>query len=356
MLALIMAGGTGTRFWPKSRAKHPKQFLKIHGDRTMIQQTAGRLQSIIPDEHIFVVTTAPQAEELSRQLPFLPQQNVVIEPMGKNTAPCIGLGALFLRRIDPEAVMVVQPADHLILREQAFLDILQEAELIARESGALVTIGVQPTYPATGYGYIQHTEEKVRGKNQTAYVVKTFAEKPNLDTARLFLQSGDFLWNSGIFVWKISSILKEIEEHLPDLAEGLWTIDKAIGTAQQDETISRVYKQIKSISIDYGIMEAARQVLVLPGDFGWNDLGSWNEVYEIGEKDKNGNVADAGHLLCDTSGCLVDVPGKLVATVGVQDLIIVETDDAILICPRERAQDVKNIVDGLKQRKLQNLL
>ncbi len=356
MLALIMAGGTGTRFWPKSRAKHPKQFLKIHGDKTMIQQTAGRLHSIIPDEHIFVVTTAPQAEELSRQLPSLPQQNIVIEPMGKNTAPCIGLGAMFLRRIDPDAVMVVQPADHLILQEQAFLDILQEAELIARETDALVTIGVQPTYPATGYGYIQHTDEEVQGKNRKAYVVKTFAEKPNLETAKLFLQSGDFLWNSGIFVWKISAILREIEEHLPDLAESLWQIDKAIGTTEQEETISRVYKQIKSISIDYGIMEVARKVVVLPGDFGWNDLGSWNEVYEIGEKDENGNVADEQHLLCDTSGCLVDVPDKVVATVGLENLVIVETDDALLICPRDRAQDVKNIVDGLKQRKRQDLL
>ncbi len=356
MLALIMAGGSGTRFWPRSRQRHPKQLLRIYGDATMIQQTVQRLKPAVPPEKIFVVSTQIQIDEIRRQLPDIPQENLLVEPVGKNTAPCIGLGALYMRRIDPDGIMVVLPADHMITQEEIWLQQLQQAELIARETGALVTIGIRPTYPATGYGYIQHTHEKITLDSVVAYRVKTFAEKPNYETACRFLESGDFLWNSGIFVWKISTILQEIEEYLPEIADALYTIDRAIGTAKEKETIDYTYRQIRSISIDYGVMEHAREVYVLPGHFGWNDLGSWNEVYKIRPKDDHGNATSGEHLLLDTEGCLVDVDGKVVATIGLKDMVIVDTEDALLICPRDRAQDVRDIVEALKRKKLNHLL
>ncbi len=356
MLALIMAGGSGTRFWPKSRKKHPKQLLRIYGDRTMIQQTVDRLKPIVPVNRIFIVSTQTQIEEIKRQLPEIPEANLLVEPVGKNTAPCIGLGALYMKRIDPDAVMVVLPADHMVLDEERWRKQLQQAEVIARETSALVTLGIKPTYPATGYGYIQHTSEQVQIDGIQAYRVKTFAEKPNYETACRFLESGDFLWNSGIFIWKISTILQEIDEYLPEIGDALKTIDQAIGTPKEQQIIDYTYRQIRSISIDYGVMEYAREVYVLPADFGWNDLGSWNEVYKIRPKDNNENAASEQHVLLDTHGCLIDVEGKVVASIGLQDLIVVETDDALLICPRDRAQEVRDVVEALKRKKLDHLL
>lgn len=356
MFALIMAGGSGTRFWPKSRVKHPKQLLNIHGAETMIQQTIHRLRPIIPPEKIYIVTTRSQISETVAQLPEIPQANFIVEPYGKNTAPCIGLGSLFLRKENPDEVTVVLPADHLIENEHRFLDQIVEAAEIAKYADALVTIGIKPTFPATGYGYIQHTGEKVKSEKGWAFSVKAFAEKPNYETACRFLESGEFLWNSGIFVWKITTILQEIEEHLPDLADGLATIDHAVGTSEQDEVIEMIYRQTKSVSIDYGVMEYAKKVAVVPGDFGWNDLGSWEEVYKIQEKDVNGNAVDPQHILIDSHNCFIDAKEKLVAAVGVKDLIVVDTDDALLICPRDRAQDVKDIAEALKRKRLDTFL
>lgn len=356
MLVLIMAGGSGTRFWPKSRQRRPKQLLKIYGDETMIQQTVHRLTPAVPPERIFIVSTQTQIEEIQRQLPEIPPQNLLVEPVGKNTAPCIGLGALYLRRVDPDDIMVVLPADHMIVDAEKWRAQLEQAEKVARKTGALVTIGIRPTYPATGYGYIQYTHETISFDSVVAYRVKTFAEKPNYETACRFLESGDFLWNSGIFVWKISTILHEIEEHLPQIYDALMTIDRAIGTPQEKEVIDFTYKQIRSISIDYGVMEHAREVYVIPGDFGWNDLGSWNEVYKIKPKDEKGNAASPEHVLLDTEGCLIDVNGKVVATIGLKDMIVVDTEDALLICPRDRAQDVREVVEALKRKKLHHLL
>ncbi|MFQ5627607.1 MAG: mannose-1-phosphate guanylyltransferase [bacterium] len=351
-----MAGGSGTRFWPKSREKHPKQLLNIHGNGTMIQQTIRRLQPIIPPEKIYLVTTRTQISESIKQLPEIPKENFIVEPYGKNTAPCIGLGSLFMQKHDPEAVTVVLPADHLIEDEQRFIEQLVQAADVAVHTDALVTIGIQPTFPSTGYGYIQHTGEKIESPKGWAYKVKTFAEKPNYETACRFLESGEFLWNSGIFVWKISAIMNELEEHLPELSHGLVTIGKALGTSEQEEITEKVYRQTKSISIDYGVMEYARNVAVVPGDFNWNDLGSWDEVYKIQEKDANGNVAETKHILLDSKNCFVEVKDKIVAAIGVDDLIVVDTDGAILLCPRNRAQDVKEIVETLKRKKMDHLL
>ncbi|MFQ5769066.1 MAG: mannose-1-phosphate guanylyltransferase [bacterium] len=356
MIGVIMAGGVGTRFWPKSREKHPKQLLKILGDKTMIQNTVERLTPLISNDKLFIVSTEGQREEIKKQLPYLPPENLIIEPKGKNTAPCIGLAALFVERIDPEGVMVVVPADHLISDNKLFINTLKVGGKIAAAKEYLVTLGIKPSYPATGYGYIQYNEKLEVIDDITLLKVKTFAEKPNFDTAQRFLDSGDFLWNSGIFIWKVKTILKEIEEHLPHLYDGLLEIKKALGTTKQHEIIKRVYCQIKSISIDYGVMEHAQDVLVLKGEFGWNDLGSWDEVYNLLNKDKNKNILVGQHIIKDSRGCYVDAPNKCVAVMGLNNLIVVDTGDAILICPRERAQDVKDLVEIAKRKKMHQVL
>lgn len=352
MYAVIMAGGLGTRFWPKSREKHPKQLLNIYGKKTLIQSTAERLKPLISDENLFVVSTVKQLDQIRKQLPSIPRKNYIIEPKGKNTAPCIGLSALFLERIDPESVMIVLPADHLIKNKNLFHKTLKAGTRIASERESLVTIGIQPFYPATGYGYIQFNQALEDVDGVTLLKVKTFAEKPNLETAKRFLNSGDFLWNSGIFIWKTKTILKEIEENLPHLYDGLLEIKEVLGTPKQEETINRVYCQIKSISIDYGVMEHTKDVTVLKGEFEWNDLGTWDEVYKLHRKDSGDNALIGQHILKDSKGCFIDSPNKCVAVVGLDDLIVVETDDAILICPRDRAQDVKEVVDTAKRRKM----
>ena len=356
MYALIMAGGLGTRFWPKSRKKHPKQLLRIDNEKTLIQNTINRLQPLMPPEHIFIVSTKEQIDEIHRQLPEIPKTNLIIEPKGKNTAPCIGLSALFMQQLDPEEVMLVLPADHLITNNKEFINILRAGNKVAAEKENLVTIGIEPTFPATGYGYIQFNGEVESLDGVEVFKVKTFAEKPNLATAKRFVNSGDFLWNSGIFLWKIKTILSEIEEHLPHLYDGLMEIKKRLNSPKLNETINRVYCQIKSISIDYGVMEYAKNVTVLKGEFGWNDLGSWDEVYNICEKDKHKNVLIGRHLLKNSEGCFIDSPDKCVAVVGLNDLIVVNTDDALLICPREKAQEVKDIVEMAKRKKMDEYL
>ncbi|HEX9652669.1 MAG TPA: mannose-1-phosphate guanylyltransferase [bacterium] len=356
MFALIMAGGKGKRFWPKSREKRPKQLLKIFGERTMIQSTVDRLLPAIPENRIFVVTTEGQTALLKKQLPGLSTKNFIVEPKGKNTAPCIGLAALFMEKIDPNGVMAVFPADHLITNQDALLQTLKVGAKIASERDCLVTLGIEPVYPATGYGYIQFNDDLGKLDGIEVLRVKTFAEKPNLATAERFLSSGDFLWNSGMFIWKIKTILKAIEEYLPHLHDGLMEIREDIGTRKEAETINRVYCQIKSISIDYGVMEQALDVVVLKGPFGWNDMGSWDEVYKYSSKDENENVLLGDHLLKDSRGNYVDVPKKCVAIIGIDNLVVVDTGDALLICPRERAQEVQEIVELAHRRKMNHLL
>jgi mannose-1-phosphate guanylyltransferase len=357
MLVLIMAGGAGTRFWPKSRERHPKQLLPIIGEGTMLQNTVRRLQPLVPVENIFVISNSVQYPGIVEQLPMLPIENIIVEPRPKNTAACIGLGAVMLQKREPDGVMIVLPADHLISDDEIFRETLLNASKIAAEKDVLITIGIEPSYPATGYGYIQYSDDRISVGHATANRVKTFAEKPNLETAKRFLDSGDFLWNSGIFVWRLPVIMAQLEEHLPHLYDGLREIAPYLGKPEQNQIIDRVYQQIKSISIDYGVMEKAQNVVVLRGQFRWNDLGSWDEVYKLLPKDQDYNATcGQPHLLLDSSGCLIDVPGKTVAAVGVRDLIVVETEDALLLCPRNRAQDVKDLVELIKRRKLSQLL
>jgi mannose-1-phosphate guanylyltransferase len=357
--AVIMAGGVGTRFWPRSREKSAKQFLEITGKSTMIQNTVRRLDGFVGIHDIFVVTNKVQKALVARQLPALPEENIIVEPVGRNTAPCIGLAALHVRRKHPDAVMVVLPADHLVGNVEEFSRVLRLAVETAHESGSLLTIGIKPTHPETGYGYIQCLNEPGGGNpyyERGVLKVKTFAEKPNLQVAVRFLESGDFLWNSGMFVWRVDAILREIGRCLPDLHQELRKVDETIGTGQYGATLERVFGVIRGISIDYGVMEKAETVYVIPGDFGWNDVGSWDEVYRVAGKDDRGNSITGKVIQRDTTNCLVWSPEKLVATVGVEDLIIINTDDALLICRRGHSQDVKEIVDHLRRKQMNEYL
>lgn len=356
MFIVIMAGGIGTRFWPKSRKKTPKQLLNIVGEKSMIRASIDRLGKLVNRDNLFVVATEDQRDGILKQLPLLQPENLILEPKGKNTAPCIGLTALFLRRINPNEAMVILPADHLIADEAQFQEILINAEKIALQTQYLVTIGIKPTYPSTGYGYIQYNGLIPDKFGIEAYEVKTFAEKPDRRTAELFLASGDFLWNSGMFIWQVKTILAAIEEYMPELYDSLMEIDKVIGTPDEESVLNKVYCQIKGKSIDYGIMEQAKHVAVLKGEFGWNDLGSWDEVYKISPKDENQNVLKGNHILKDVHDCLIDSPTKTVAAIGIQNLIIVDTGDALLICRKDQAQNVKDLVEIMKRKNLDELL
>jgi mannose-1-phosphate guanylyltransferase len=359
VFGVIMAGGVGTRFWPRSREKTPKQALEITGKETMIQSTAGRLTRMIDPRNLFIITNKMQRALLAKQLSYVPEDNILDEPVGRNTAPCIGLAALHCLRADPDAVMVVLPADHVIQNDEEFLRILGVASETAFESSSLLTIGIKPRHPETGYGYIQiFTEAGAHNPYASRGVmkVKTFAEKPNLQTAQRFLESGDFLWNSGMFVWRADAILGEIQRLLPELYSELMKIDQTIGTQHYAAAVEQAYGIIRSISIDYGIMEKSECVYCIPGDFGWSDIGSWDEVYRISGKDSGGNTITGSVIQKDMKNCYVYSPDKVVATIGVEDLIIVNTDDALLICRRERSQEVKEIADYLKRKQMNDYL
>ena len=358
--AVIMAGGVGARFWPRSREKSPKQLLEIVNRETMIQNTVKRISEMIAPENILVVTNKLQKPLVAKQLPQLPIENIIVEPQGRNTAPCIGLAALFVQQADPDAVMVALPADHIMQDEEEFRRVLRLAIWVAYESGELITVGIEPTRPETGYGYIQFVDEENAEPNpyfdRGVYKVKTFAEKPNEETAKQFLASGDFLWNSGIFIWRASTILREMKELLPEMCEELMKIDGAIGTEKFEHVIETAYRIIRSISIDYGVMEKARHVYVIKGNFGWSDVGSWDEVFRISGKDDDGNSVTGKTFLQDTKNTLVYAGDKFVATIGVENLIIITTDDGVLVCDQGRSQEVKEVVDYLRRKQMNDLL
>ena len=357
MLALVMAGGSGTRFWPKSRERHPKQLLQIIGTGTMLQNSVERLQGLIPPEKVFIVCKQVQYQEVIIQVPQIPQANVIVEPRGKSTGPCIGLAALFMQERFGDEVMTVLPSDHLISPAANFQETLSRAAKFAASADILITLGIKPTFPATGYGYIQVSDEYIQVGDDQIQRVKTFAEKPNLETAKRFLESGDFWWNSGMFIWKISTILDQFDEHLADLGDGLKEIRRHLDSPRRNEVIDRVYQQIRSISIDYGVMEHAKNVAVLPANFEWNDLGSWEAVYDLMPKDEQGNASCGGdHVYVDSTDNLIDVRGKAVAVLGLNGIFLVETDDAILVCAKSHAQEVKEVVERLKRKKRYDLI
>jgi len=356
---VIMAGGVGTRFWPRSREKFPKHLLQIVGKETMIQSTVKRLEPMVHPADVFVVTNRLQKGAVMKQLPHLREDNVIVEPVGRNTAPCIGLAALHVRRRDPDAVMVVLPADHIIRDDEQFHRALALAVETARGSSNLLTIGITPTHPETGYGYIQFVNDEGPAnpyRDRGVMKVKTFAEKPNAQTAERFLASGDFLWNSGMFVWRAEAILRQIRACLPDTFAQLEKIDAAIGGPHYQQALETAYGMIRGISIDYGVMEKSDSVFVIPGSFGWNDLGSWDEVFRVAGKDDSGNSITGKVIQKDTKNSYIYSPDKVVATIGVDDLIIVNTDDALLVCRKGRSQDVKEIADYLKRKQMNEYL
>jgi mannose-1-phosphate guanylyltransferase len=353
LFAVIMAGGVGSRFWPRSKEKSPKQLLRIFGENSMIQNTVDRLNGLVDDENIYVITNKTQKSEIIAQLSHIPKENIIEEPFGRNTAACIGLASVIIENKDKDAVTLILPADHIIQEKEIFHSILRNAAAFANEDKGLVTIGIPPTRPETGYGYIQIDDKSV---SDNIFKVLTFAEKPNYATAVRFIESGDFMWNSGMFIWRTDAILNEIKTYLPDLYDGLMTIKKDIGTLNYDKTLLNVYGILKSISIDYGIMEKSKQVFLIKGEFSWSDVGSWEEVYQLSEKNNEGNALK-GNIYSDrTIDSYVYSPDKFTAVIGVESLIIINTDDALLVCRRDQCQDVKKIVDHLKINKMSEYL
>ena len=354
--AVIMAGGSGTRFWPLSKSKTPKQLLNLTGDRTLIQKTIHRIKPIIKLKNIFIVTANSQVKKIKEQLAEIHPQNIIDEPFGKNTAPCIGLAAIHIKKRDPKGVMVVMPADHLIKNEEKFREIISLGARIASEKDCLITIGIKPSYPETGYGYIHAGEEFVKNGKAKIFRVNRFVEKPDIRRARRFVNSGDYFWNGGIFIWKVEAILEMIKRFLPDLYGGLAEIEKVLGTDREKKVIKNVYSRVESISIDYGIMERAKNTAVIPCDIEWNDVGTWMALYDILEKDKFNNAVVGKHVGIDTDGCVIHSPKKIVATIGIKDIVIVATRNAVLVCPKGKAQDVKKIVELLKSKGLKEYL
>ena len=356
--AVIMAGGVGSRFWPLSRERRPKQLLKIGQAETMIQNTVSRIADLVPPERVFVVTNQKQRDAVVEQLPLVPQSHILVEPVGRNTAPCIGLAALWIKKLDPEAMMLVLPADHLIKDVDSFLSIVRSAIDVAGETNGLLTVGIQPTRAETGFGYIQIDEEQSPApyRQKGVFRVKTFAEKPTAETAEQFLRSGDFLWNSGMFIWSVKTVLEEIRLHIPDLFEQLRNVEPSIGSLVYKKHLETAYGLIRGISIDYGLMEKARNVYVVRGDFGWSDVGSWDEAAKLLPTDGDGNASTGNVIALNSTNTFVDTGGKTVALVGVDDLIVINTDDALLVCRKGRSQDVKEVVDYLRRKQMNDYL
>jgi len=359
MYAIIMAGGSGTRFWPLSREKMPKQLLRIGGEDTLICQTVGRVLPLVPIENIFIVTNQSLADMIGQQLASKFDRswdnNFILEPMAKNTAPALVLAALHLERVDPESVMVVLAADHSIRLADEFINLLKKAEEAAKQ-GYLVTFGIKPNRPETGYGYIKAGDPFNDGDSLGVSKVAAFVEKPNIETAREYVRQGNYYWNSGIFVWKTRTFLQEMEKYAPILYQGLLEIKKSIGTPAEAEVIDQVFKRYEPISIDYAVMEKTDKAAVIPADIGWSDVGSWTALDDVSDKDASGNVITGNVIDIGSRDSIIYAEKRLVATIGLKDAVVVDTPDATLVCSKDKAQDVKKVVDELKKRKAEEHL
>ena len=347
----IMAGGIGSRFWPMSRTSYPKQFLDIlNTGRTLIQGTYDRFSKFIPKENIYVVTAEEYVEIVKEQLPELPLANIVAEPSRKNTAPCIAYISYKLKKLNEKGSLICAPADHIILDEVAFTKVCLEALSFVTAHKALITLGIKPTHPNTGYGYIQFEQQPA---SDNVYKVKTFTEKPNTELARTFVSSGEFLWNAGIFVWQVNNIVSAFQKYQPELAEIFEAELVHYNTPKEKEAIDKIYPQCTNISIDYAIMEKADNVYIIPSSFGWSDLGTWNSAHENMEKDYLGNaVAGSDVMVIDAKDNMVHVPNhKLVLLQGLNDYIIVDTEDVLMICKKDKEQEIKQYVAEVKRNK-----
>lgn len=348
IVCVIMAGGRGTRFWPLSRNSRPKQLLKIIGDHSMLQMTVDRLRKINFVEDIYIITGPDLEETIKNEIEGVSPDRIIVEPSGKNTAPCIGLAALHIAAKNPDSIMGVFPADHLIIGHQKFSSALRIAMNLTVGKDALVTFGIVPNSPHTGYGYIQFDKRKetVPGK---VYMVKTFAEKPNERVAKRFVRSGEFLWNSGIFVWKVSSILSAIELHMPELSQSLLAIHDALGKRYYHSTLLDQWELIKPESIDYGILEKSDNIYMVKSGFQWSDVGSWNSFFELSPKNGMGNVVKGDVIVLDGENNLIHSNGKLTAVIGLDNVVIINTPDATLVVSRDKVEDVKELVNLLEE-------
>lgn len=344
--ALIMAGGRGERFWPKSRKSLPKQFLSLTDDgKTMIQLTVERILPLVKMEDIYISTNRDYKELVRQQLPEIPEENILCEPVGRNTAPCIGLGAVHMWKKYGDAVMYVLPSDHLIKYTSIFLSTLTDAGEVAEQGENLVTLGITPDCPETGYGYIKFLPDQMLGR---AFEVDRFVEKPDLETAKEYVASEQYLWNSGMFIWKVSTILKNLETYLPETYQGLNRIAAAIGTEEEELVLEKEFSAFQSESIDYGIMEKAKNIYILSGSFGWDDVGSWLAVGRLKTSNEFGNVINGNVVSVNTKNCIIQGEEKLIATIGLSDLIVVDSTDAILICEKNSAGDIKKVLENLR--------
>jgi mannose-1-phosphate guanylyltransferase len=356
--AVIMAGGSGTRFWPLSRRKRPKQLLELFGRGTLLEQTVARIRGLVPHERTYVFTSELVRAEVIRRLPGLPRQQIVAEPAARNTAPCIGLAAHEILRRDPEGILVVLPSDHVIRKPAAFRQALRAACSLASTDGLTVLLGLKPSDPHTGYGYVRlgAPAGSPGGFNGAEiFRVEQFTEKPSLEKAKEYVSSGRYLWNGGMFIWRASTIIRHLEAYQPELARGLAQLAKA-GGARSAAAMRRFYPRLEKISVDYALMEKIPDVLAVAADIGWSDVGSWSVAYELNRKDRDGNVRPKRSLCLDSGGNMIISPQKFVVTVGVRDLVIVETQDALLVSRLERSQDVGKAVQEMEKQGLEELL
>ncbi|MGB8494736.1 MAG: sugar phosphate nucleotidyltransferase [Candidatus Acidiferrum sp.] len=361
--AIILAGGRGTRFWPRSRTRTPKQLLNIVGKTTMLEQTVARLRPLFPADRIWSVTNAEQAVSLRRQLPAVARRRVLTEPASRNTAAAIALAAIHVRHAAKgDALLAVLPADHYVARPESYGEIVRAALKLAREPERMVVLGIPPTRPDTGFGYVEKMGEPLDVDGYPVYTVRRFTEKPQLEMAKEYVASGNYQWNAGMFFWRVSTFLAALKKYLPKTHDALEALALHIGKRSYAAALKRIYRNLENISVDYAILEhatredGASRVFVIPADIGWSDIGSWAAVYELVAKHPGENVlAGDGHAI-DAEGNFLWSPDKFVAAIGVRDLVVVDTPDALLICPRERAQDVGKIVKVLEDKKRKKLL
>ena len=351
---IIMAGGVGTRFWPMSTTSHPKQFLDILGTgRTLIQQTFDRFQELCPPENIYVVTSDIYETLVGDQLPLIPKANILTEPTRRNTAPCVAYASYKIHKLNPHAITVVAPSDHLIIKEDVFIKAIKSCFAKAKSEDCLVTLGIKPTRPDTGYGYIQFVNETSKEKDKRIYKVKTFTEKPDLDMAKFFMDSGDFLWNSGIFIWSTKSVIKSLEQNDPELATVFKDGEEFYNTPQEKDFIKKAYNICKNISIDYSLLEKAKNVYVRSSLIGWSDLGTYGSLFNHIKHDKGNNALVGKNIMqYDCKDCIVHVPkDKLVVMQGLEDYIVVESDGVLMICKKQDEQQIRNFVNDVKVQK-----
>jgi mannose-1-phosphate guanylyltransferase len=348
LFTLIMAGGSGTRFWPRSKAAKPKQYLNLFGTESLLQSTIKRFSTFTSTDNIYVVSGKSQSTVLEQQTPMLPKANLIYEPIGKNTLPCIGLAAMFAEKVNPEGVMVVTPSDHLIENDELFRDTVLAAVKIAEERDGIVTIGITPTYPATGYGYVKTANEITGSEKINQFKVERFVEKPNEETAASYLKQGGFYWNSGMFIFKIPVFIDAMKQFAPALYSDLRKIQSDLGNPSFEQTLDTIYRAVESISVDYGIMEHAKNIYLVEGNFVWNDLGSWESVYLTAEKDVNGNAGAGESVIIDSKNSYIYSETGIIALVGLNDVIVVQDGNTTLVCKRDKAEEIKKVVDRLK--------